>query len=289
MCGGGVFILQVVADEEFPQMSERERERLVPTEIRNVSFPVSVRGYDRRAVDAYVKHVNRAIAELEVGRSPQAAVRHALEQLREQTSGILQRAQETAEEITAKARQEAEASTAREKAEAAAFVVNASAQADAERAEAAAVVARARAEAEQILANARAEADVERAEAAEVVAKARAEAEQILADSRAEAEQILARSRADAAERLQRSEKELAALREHAEARMRALDADTGAVGKERHELLDDIHGMAARLEQLASEAAVRFPPAKPAERAEEEMLAPEAGAEAEPTGGRND
>ena len=58
-------------------MSASELERLVPTEIRNVSFPASVRGYDRAAVDAYVKRVNRAIAELEVGRSPHAAVRHA--------------------------------------------------------------------------------------------------------------------------------------------------------------------------------------------------------------------
>ena len=56
-------------------MSVSELERLVPTEIRNVSFPVLVRGYERAAVDAYVQRVNRAIAELEVGRSPHAAVR----------------------------------------------------------------------------------------------------------------------------------------------------------------------------------------------------------------------
>jgi DivIVA domain-containing protein len=253
--GAGVVILRVVADDDSPQMSERESERLVPAEIRNVSFPVSVRGYDRPAVDAYVKRVNRAIAELEVGRSPQAAVRHALEQLREQTSGILQRARETAEEITTKARQEAEESTAREKAEAAAFVVNASA-----------------------------EADAERAEAAEVVAEARAEAEEILARARAEAEEILARSRVEATERLQRSEEEVAALREQAEAQMRALRAATGAVGEERRELLDDIRGMAARLQQIASEAAVRFPPGEPAESVEGGMLGPEAEAETQAT-----
>jgi DivIVA domain-containing protein len=50
----------------------------VPQDIINVSFPVSVRGYDRRAVDAYIKRVNRAIAELKVSASPPAAVRHAL-------------------------------------------------------------------------------------------------------------------------------------------------------------------------------------------------------------------
>ena len=32
----------------------------VPQDIINVSFPVSVRGYDRRAVDAYIKRVTRA-------------------------------------------------------------------------------------------------------------------------------------------------------------------------------------------------------------------------------------
>jgi DivIVA domain-containing protein len=232
-------------------MSEREIERLVPTEIRNVSFPVSVRGYDRHAVDAYVERVNRAIAELEVGRSPQAAVRHALEQLREQATGILQRARDTAEEITAKAQQEAAESTAREKAEAAAFVVNASV-----------------------------EADSERAEAAEVVAKARAEEAELLAHARAESEEILARSRSDAAELLQRSEEEVAAQREVAEARMRVLRAETEAVDKLRRELLDDIRATAARLKQLATEAAARFPPEELAER--REMLAPEAATEAE-------
>ena len=50
----------------------------VPADILNVSFPAAVRGYDRRAVDAYVKRVNRVIAELKVSASPPAAFRHAL-------------------------------------------------------------------------------------------------------------------------------------------------------------------------------------------------------------------
>jgi DivIVA domain-containing protein len=73
-------------------------------EIRDVSFPTAVRGYDRRQVDRYVQRVNRAIAELEVSRSPESAVRHALDRLGDPTSGILQRARETAEEITHSAR-----------------------------------------------------------------------------------------------------------------------------------------------------------------------------------------
>jgi DivIVA domain-containing protein len=58
---------------------------VVPAE-RNVTFTGSRRGYDRGAVDAYVERVNRLIAELEVTRSPQAAVRHALERVGEQAS-----------------------------------------------------------------------------------------------------------------------------------------------------------------------------------------------------------
>src|SRR5262249_57347885 len=90
----------------------------VPADIRDVSFAAAVRGYDRRAVDAYVKRVNRLIAELEVSRSPQAAVRHALDRVGEQTSGVLQRAPQVAEEITATALAEAEGTTARARAEA---------------------------------------------------------------------------------------------------------------------------------------------------------------------------
>ena len=76
----------------------------LPRAIRDPSFPASVRGYDRRAVDGYVERVNRLIAELQISGSPRAAVRHALERVGEQTSGILQRARETAEEITSSAR-----------------------------------------------------------------------------------------------------------------------------------------------------------------------------------------
>jgi DivIVA domain-containing protein len=90
----------------------------VPAEIRDVSFPAAVRGYDRRAVDAYIKRVNRVIAELEVSSSPQAAVRNALDRVGMQTSGILQRARESAEEITVAAGAEAEETIARTKAEA---------------------------------------------------------------------------------------------------------------------------------------------------------------------------
>jgi len=196
----------------------------VPAEIRNVSFPVAVRGYDRRAVEAYIHRVNRVIAELEVSRSPQAAVRHAVERVSEQTKGILQQARESAEQITATAREEAEQIVAAAKARAADLVVNADAHADG----------------------------------------VKAEAEQALAEARAEADQVLAHAQAEAAEHQRQTKAEIAALQEEAEARMRELQADTEAVWEERRRLLGDIHGMADRLQEAAATAAARFPPQEP-------------------------
>jgi DivIVA domain-containing protein len=191
----------------------------VPAEIRNASFPVAVRGYDRRAVETYVQRVNRVIAELEVTRSPQAAVRNAVERVSEQTKGILQEARESAENITQAAREEGGQILAGAKAEAADLVVNASSDAEARR----------------------------------------AEAEAILAEARAEADGIVAAANAEAAERRKQADAEIAALQEEAEARMRDLQTDTDAVWKERQELLGEIGGIADRLQEAASHAAARF------------------------------
>jgi DivIVA domain-containing protein len=219
-----------------PDAAERESESMAD-DIRNVSFPGAVRGYDRSAVDSYVTRVNRVIAELEMRSSPRAAVRHALEQVGEQTSAILQRARDAAEEITTSARKEAEATTAHAKAEAAEIVVNASTEAE-----------RAKAEADRL------------------IAKATADAEKLLGEGRAEAERLLARTR-----------DEVAAIQEEGEARLRELHADIATTWKERRELLDDVRGIASRLEEAASRAAARVPPPEP-DRAETEVL------EAEPT-----
>jgi DivIVA domain-containing protein len=223
--------------------------RRVPAEIRNVSFPASVRGYDRRAVDTYVIRVNRLIAELEATRSPEAAITHALEQAEEQTGGILQGARETAEEITAGARREAEEITARARAEAADIVVNASTEAD----------------------------------------RTKADADEHVAKAATEAEEILAAARKEAAEQLQRSQEEVAALREEAEAWVRELRTDTEAIWGERRALLDDVREIAARLEEATGTAAARFPSEEPAEPTEEEMLEPEPKAETEQSGAADD
>jgi hypothetical protein len=74
----------------------------------DVHFPVALRGYDRIAVDAYVRQTSQLVAELQATRSPEAAIRRALERVGEQISGILQRAHDTAEQITTQSRREAE-------------------------------------------------------------------------------------------------------------------------------------------------------------------------------------
>jgi DivIVA domain-containing protein len=155
------------APDESEELAERAS---VPAEIRDVSFPLSVRGYDRSAVDAYVKRVQDVVAELAVTRSPEAAVRHALANVGEQTKGILERAGETAEQITVAARQEAEESTVRARREAEELGAKA-------KAEAGEIVSRAKVEAEASVAQAQHEAGEHLQRTQEEIAALRDEAE----------------------------------------------------------------------------------------------------------------
>ncbi|MGN6168243.1 MAG: MBL fold metallo-hydrolase [Solirubrobacteraceae bacterium] len=76
--------------------------------VASVDFPLVLRGYDRESVDDYVREVTHLVAELAATRSPEGAVRRALERVGEQVSSILARAHETAEDITSQSRVEAE-------------------------------------------------------------------------------------------------------------------------------------------------------------------------------------
>jgi DivIVA domain-containing protein len=215
----------------------------VPPEILDVKFPIGVRGYDRQAVDAYVKRVNRVIAELKVSASPPAAVRHALDQAEDKVEGLLQAAREAAEQIETAARTEAEETTGRAKSEAAELVVNTSAEAE-----------RIRADADARVAEANKSADA-------TVTKAQADAEEIVARATAEAEQILSRAESEAADRRQRLQEELTALRDQAETHRRTVETDTNKISHERSELLDDVRTMANSLLELANTAANRLSP----------------------------
>ena len=77
-------------------------------EVRDVDFPVVFRGYERAAVDAYVAKVSQLVAELEATQLREGVVQRALDEVGEQTSGILQHAHDTAEEITSSSRSQAE-------------------------------------------------------------------------------------------------------------------------------------------------------------------------------------
>jgi DivIVA domain-containing protein len=218
----------------------RDVRHYVPQDILDVSFPVSVRGYDRNAVEAYVKRVNRVIAELKVSASPPAAVRHALDQAQEKVETLLQAAREAADEITTSARREADEALSRAKAEAADLMVNTSAEAD-----------RVKAEADALLAKARTDAQA-------AVAEAKSNANGIVSEATASAQDTRARAQDDAEERRRRMQDELAALQKHARTRLEEIEAETEVIWNRRSELLDDVRAMANTLVELANTAAAR-------------------------------
>ena len=88
-------------------LSPADRDRIL-NEARDVEFPAALRGYDRGAVDRYVERMSRLLTELEMSSSPEAAVRHALAEVSDETRDILQRAHQTADEITARSRAKAD-------------------------------------------------------------------------------------------------------------------------------------------------------------------------------------
>lgn len=261
------------ATSETEQQEQEEQERAfadfrdyVPADILNISFPAAVRGYDRGAVDAYVKRVSRLIAEIKVSASPRAAVRHAHRQAEEEVSGLLERARETADRLTTSALREAETEAEGIRAKAAELLVNANADAEATKSEAEKDLADSKAEAETRLGN------------------AKAEAEDILVRARLEAENIVARAQADADERRQQLQTELASLRDQTEARMREFQADTSAVWEQRQRLLDEIRRTASVLVELADTAAAQ----EPAEPEFLTALEPRRHAETEPSGSKD-
>jgi cell division septum initiation protein DivIVA len=76
--------------------------------LREASFPLAVRGYDRRAVDEFVEELRTVVADLEAHQTREGVVQKALDELGEETAGILQRAHETADEIAARSRAQAD-------------------------------------------------------------------------------------------------------------------------------------------------------------------------------------
>ena len=98
---------QVTGSLERVRAPDEEGTRALAA-VRDPSFPIALRGYEREAVDSYVARVGRVVDQLEATRSPDAAIRRALDEVGEETSGILQQARETASEITARSRAQAD-------------------------------------------------------------------------------------------------------------------------------------------------------------------------------------
>jgi DivIVA domain-containing protein len=97
-----------MADPDTSEFQTTRFNRSASDRIANREFPLAVRGYDRHAVDDFVQEVLEIVADLEGRQSRESVVQRALDEIGEETAGILQRAHETADEIAARSRAQAE-------------------------------------------------------------------------------------------------------------------------------------------------------------------------------------
>jgi DivIVA domain-containing protein len=97
-----------MADSDTTEFETSRFVRSATERIANTEFPLAVRGYERHAVDAFVQEVLALVAELEGRQTRETVVQRALDEIGEETAGILQRAHETADEIAARSRAQAE-------------------------------------------------------------------------------------------------------------------------------------------------------------------------------------
>jgi DivIVA domain-containing protein len=97
-----------MADSDTTEFETSRFRRSATEWIANRDFPLAVRGYDRAAVDAFVQEVLQVVSELEGRQTRETVVQRALDEIGEETAGILQRAHETADEIAARSRAQAE-------------------------------------------------------------------------------------------------------------------------------------------------------------------------------------
>src|SRR2546425_937873 len=193
-------------------------------EVREADFPVALRGYDRAAVDRYVEKVNRVIAELELSSSPESAVRHALEEVSEETSGLLPRAYETAEEITARSRAKADDRLQQAEQEA------------------------------KNLRNAAAR------EAQETRETAQRETRELRESAGREVYELRETAAREAQEARATAQREVEEMRAAAETRVRELDRNAEAIWRERRRFIDDMRTVAQQQLEIADAADARFP-----------------------------
>jgi cell division septum initiation protein DivIVA len=225
-------------------ISAPERERMIE-QARATEFPIALRGYDRGAVDRYVEHVNRLLAELEISSSPESAVRHALDEVSEETRDILQRAHDTAEEITARSRSRADDRL--QEAEQESKETRAIAQREAEETRQAA-----QQEGEETREAAQREAaqvrEIATRESLELRETAARESQQLRTAAQRETDELRASARAESEE-----------MREAAETRARELARSAETIWRERRRLIDDMRGIGEQLVAIGEVEGKRF------------------------------
>jgi DivIVA domain-containing protein len=260
------------------RLSPAERDKSIK-DAREVRFPVGLRGYDRAAVDHYVRDVNRVIAELEISSSPELAVRHALDEVSEETREILQRAHQSAEELTARSRSRADERI--EQAEREAQELRETSQREAEEtrtraaAEAAEIRESAAAEAHELRETATAEAhelrETAAAEARELRETAAAESQQVRETAAQDAEQVRQAAEREAQRVRSTAQREADELRtttrreaeetvETAETRARELGHSAESIWRERRRLIEDVRGVGEQLVAIGETESKRFP-----------------------------
>jgi DivIVA domain-containing protein len=226
-------------------LTAADRERILK-DARNVEFPVALRGYDRTAVDRYVERMSRLITELEMSSSPEAAVRHALDEVSEETRDILQRAHQTAEEITARSRSKADDRLQQAERESEELHESALRRAAEERDAAKQEATQLRDTADRDVAELRETADREVAALRE---KAARETQHLRATTQRETEETLATARRDAEEMV-----------ESAETRARELARSAETIWRERRRLIDDMRAVGDQLVAIGDTEGKRFP-----------------------------
>jgi cell division septum initiation protein DivIVA len=215
-------------------LTAADRDRILK-EARTVGFPVALRGYDRAAVERYVERMSRLITELEMSSSPEAAVRHALDEVSDETRDILQRAHDTAEEITARSRARADDRLDTVERESRELREAAERQADELRETAAREVAELRQTAAR--------------EVAEVRETAKRETEQLRNSTQRETDEMRGGARRDAEEMI-----------ESAQRRARELARSAETVWRERRRLIEDMLAVGEQLVAIGEAEGKRFP-----------------------------
>ncbi|HWE13546.1 MAG TPA: hypothetical protein VG365_08550 [Solirubrobacteraceae bacterium] len=243
-----------------------ERDRMIK-EARKVEFPIGLRGYERGAVDRYVERVNRLLAELEMSSSPESAVRHALDEVSEETRDILQHAHQMADEITARSRSKAddrlqqaerEAQEVREAAQREAKETREAAQHEAHELRELTV-----SEAQNLRDVAQREAQDLRETAQRETAELRDATMQEMADLKEravrETQQLRVSAQREADETRGTARREADEMLESAETRTQELARSAEAIWRERRRLIDDMRGVGEQLVAIGEVEGKRF------------------------------